>query len=103
MSLIIPILRRFSNILHPDAEFLVFGVVTEYCVRCAARGLLSRRRRVSIVRDAVEHLNSAAGSKAIDELTAAGAEVISIAEAVTRLNAKKNRNPETALFVNPEK
>jgi hypothetical protein len=39
-------------------------------------------------------LNSAAGSKTIDELTAAGAELISTAEAVTRLNAKKSDNPE---------
>ena len=86
-----------------DAEFLVFGVVTEYCVRCAASGLLNRGRRVYIISDAIEHLNSAAGSKTIDELTAAGAELISTAEAVTRLNAKKRDNPEAALFADPDK
>ena len=98
-----PHTEKILEYLPLDAEFLVFGVVTEYCVRCAARGLLSRGRRVSVIRDAVEHLNPAAGSKTIDELIAAGAELISTAEAVTRLNAKKNGNPETALFVNPEK
>ena len=79
-----------------DAEFLVFGVVTEYCVRCAASGLLNRGRRVYIISDAIEHLNSAAGSKTIDELTAAGAELISTDEAVTLLNAKKSDNPEAS-------
>jgi nicotinamidase/pyrazinamidase len=86
-----------------DAQFLVFGVVTEYCVRCAASGLLNRGRRVSVIRDAIEHLNPAAGLKTINELTAAGAELISTAEAVTRLNAKKRDNPETALFADPDK
>jgi nicotinamidase/pyrazinamidase len=71
-----------------DAEFFVFGVVTEYCVRCAASGLLNRGRRVYIISDAIEHLNSAAGLKTINELTAAGAELISTDEAVTLLNAK---------------
>jgi len=78
-----------------DAEFLVFGVVTEYCVRCAASGLLNRGRRVYIISDAIEHLNSAAGSQTIDELTAAGAELISTDEAVTLLNAKSGDNPES--------
>ena len=78
-----------------DAEFLVFGVVTEHCVRCAASGLLNRGRRVYIISDAIEHLNSAAGSKTIDELTAAGAELISTDEAVTLLTAKSGDNPES--------
>jgi nicotinamidase/pyrazinamidase len=98
-----PHTEKILEYLPPNAEFLVFGVVTEYCVRCAARGLLSRGRRVSVIRDAIEHLDPAAGSKTIDELTAAGALLISTAEAVTRLNAKKKHNPETALFADPDK
>jgi nicotinamidase/pyrazinamidase len=98
-----PHTEKILEYLPLNAEFLVFGVVTEYCVRCAASGLLIRGRRVSVIRDAVEHLNPAAGSKTIDELIAGGAELISTAEAVTRLNAKRNCNPETALFANPDK
>ena len=98
-----PHTEKILEYLPLDAEFLVFGVVTEYCVRCAARGLLRRGRRVSVIRDAIEHLDPAAGSKTIDELTAAGAKLISTAEAVTRLNAKKKHNPETALFADPDK
>ena len=43
--------------LPRDAEFIVFGVVTEYCVRFAAKGLLERGRRVAVVRDAIETLD----------------------------------------------
>jgi len=72
-----------------DGEFLVFGVVTEYCVRCAAKGLLMRGRRVSLITDAIEQLDPAAGSKAIAELTAAGAELITTTAALTRLKDGK--------------
>ena len=98
-----PHTEKILEYLPLDAEFLVFGVVTEYCVRCAASGLLNRGRRVYIISDAIEHLNSAAGSKTIDELTAAGAELISTDEAVTLLNATNGDNPETALFADPDK
>ena len=33
--------------LDPKVEFVVFGVVTEYCVNFAAKGLLERGRRVA--------------------------------------------------------
>ena len=48
--------------LGPNVEFVVFGVVTEFCVRFAAKGLLERGRRVSVVRDAIETLNSEDGN-----------------------------------------
>src|ERR1700740_1081764 len=35
-------------------EFLLFGVVTEHCVRYATEGLLRRGHRVSIVTDAIQ-------------------------------------------------
>ena len=53
------------NRLGPHVEFVVFGVVTEFCVRFAAKGLLERGRRVSVVRDAIETLNSEDGTRAI--------------------------------------
>src|SRR5207245_7839001 len=43
--------------LDRNAEFIVFGVVTEYCVRFAAKGLLERKRKVSVVSDAIETLS----------------------------------------------
>jgi nicotinamidase/pyrazinamidase len=77
------ILERIS----PDAEFLVFGVVTEYCVSCAAKGLLERGRRVFVITDAIEHLDPVAGSKTLDELTAGGAKLITTPEALGRLES----------------
>ena len=51
--------------LGPEPEFVVFGVVTEYCVRFAAKGLLERGRRVSVVEDAIETLKPEDGARAI--------------------------------------
>jgi len=71
------LLRRLG---HP--EFIVFGVVTEYCVNFAAKGLLQRGHRVSIVEDAIETLDADAGRKAVDELQKLGAKVINTADAL---------------------
>jgi nicotinamidase/pyrazinamidase len=72
--------------LGPDVEFVVFGVVTEYCVGLAAKGLLNRGRRVAVVRDAIETLNSEDGNRTIAELQALGATFITTEQALTRLN-----------------
>ncbi|MGO9085316.1 MAG: cysteine hydrolase family protein [Candidatus Sulfotelmatobacter sp.] len=63
------LVRRLGN----QAEFIVFGVVTEYCVSFAAKGLLERGRRVAVVRDAIETLNPEDGRKTIAELERLGA------------------------------
>ena len=73
----------------PNVEFVVFGVVTEFCVRFAAKGLLERGRRVSVVRDAIETLNSEDGKRAVAELQALGATFITTEQALTRLDAAK--------------
>jgi nicotinamidase/pyrazinamidase len=54
--------------LPKDAEFVVFGVATEYCVALAARGLRKRDRKVSVVKDAIATLKAQDGKKAIAEL-----------------------------------
>jgi nicotinamidase/pyrazinamidase len=71
--------------LGPDAEFVVFGVVTEYCVGFAARGLLERGRRVFVVRDAIETLNSEDGKRTVAELESLGARFITTEEALRLL------------------
>jgi nicotinamidase/pyrazinamidase len=65
--------------LPTDAEFVVFGVVTEYCVSCAVKGLLQRKRRVAVVRDAVETLASDVGDKTLNDLQNLGATLITTA------------------------
>ncbi len=73
--------------LGPNVEFVVFGVVTEFCVLFAAKGLLERGRRVSVVRDAIETLNSEDGKRAVTELQALGAKFITTDQALTLLDA----------------
>src|SRR5262249_41083864 len=95
------ILKRVASFTDADAEFFVFGVVTEYCVRLAARGLLDRGRSVWLIADAIETLKSADGDKAIDELTARGAKLTNTDDALAKLDAsliaeraaKKSRRP----------
>ncbi len=62
--------------LPSDAEFVVFGVVTEYCVGLAAKGLLQRGRRVAFVRDAIETLAPASGNETLKELQDLGAKLV---------------------------
>src|SRR6202142_1114737 len=67
--------------LGDDKEFVVFGVVTEYCVGLAAKGLLARRRRVSVVKDAIETLKAEDGALAVAELQSLGAKFITTDQA----------------------
>lgn len=77
------LLARVASAYEPaEPEFVVFGVVTEYCVRCAAAGLLERGRRVAVVTDAIETLDPAAGRRTLDELAARGARRITTREAL---------------------
>ena len=76
------LLQRFGD----DIEFVVFGVVTEYCVRFAAKGLLDRGRRVSVVQDAIETLNAENGQRAVSELQDLGARFLSTSEALALLD-----------------
>ena len=71
--------------LGTQPEFIVFGVVTEYCVSFAAKGLLERGRRVAVVRDAIETLKHQDGQKTIEELTRLGARLITTDQALSAL------------------
>jgi len=71
--------------LGSQAEFVVFGVVTEYCVSFAAKGLLERGRRVAVVQDAIETLKQEDGKKAIAELERLGARMTTADQALKAL------------------
>jgi nicotinamidase/pyrazinamidase len=74
--------------LGSKAEFVVFGVVTEYCVGFAVKGLIERGRRVAVVRDAIETLKPEDGRRAIADFERLGARLTSTEETV---NAIENR------------
>jgi len=68
-----------------EAEFVVFGVVTEYCVSFAVKGLLDRGRRVAVVQDAIETLKKEEGDKTLAEFRRLGARVTTTDEALAAL------------------
>jgi nicotinamidase/pyrazinamidase len=57
----------------------VYGVVTEICVRHAARGLLATGKPVTILEDAVECLTAAGSHQALEELRSLGVTVGTVA------------------------
>ncbi len=69
----------FSN-LHLDSilehlnadRYVVYGVVTEICVKLAAFGLLQTGKRVEIVTDAIRSLKDDDGARTLAEFQAAG-------------------------------
>jgi nicotinamidase/pyrazinamidase len=76
--------------LPKDAHFVVFGVVTEYCVRLAAKGLLERGHQVSVVKDVIETLKREDGDRTLAELQLLGAKFISTGEALKLAATSQN-------------
>ena len=73
--------------LGDHAQFVVFGVVTEYCVSFAAKGLLERGRRVAVVQDAIETLQPEEGRRKLAELARLGATLTTTDQALSALGS----------------
>ncbi|HEX4135940.1 MAG TPA: isochorismatase family protein [Bryobacteraceae bacterium] len=58
-------------------ECFVYGVFTEYCVKCAIMGLLKIGREVSLVTEATAHLSPSEGERVVAHFVAAGGHCIS--------------------------
>ena len=80
------LLERLASFTKKDAEFVVFGVVTEYCVQCAAKGLLDRGKRVALVTDAVQTLDPAKGKQTLDELAGRSARLVTTDQVLALLS-----------------
>jgi nicotinamidase/pyrazinamidase len=87
-----PATEKLLTRLPTDCEFILFGVVTELCVRFAARGLLDRRQRVAIVTDAIEALDAKEGKDALNELALRGARLMTTSEALALIERSSNRS-----------
>jgi nicotinamidase/pyrazinamidase len=74
-----PQLPGFLQSLGAD-RFVVYGVVTEICVKCAVSGLLRTGKRVELVTDAVRHLNEDEAQQTMRELEKAGGALTTTAE-----------------------
>lgn len=83
------VIERLKKFTDDNAEFVVFGVVTEYCVRCVAKGLLERGRRVSLVEDAIKTLKAEDGKSALAEMNSLGARMTTTREAIDSLGVSK--------------
>jgi nicotinamidase/pyrazinamidase len=61
-------------------RYVVYGVVTEYCVRFAALALLATGKPVVLVTDAIQTLSRAASERTIGEFTGRGGKLATVAE-----------------------
>ena len=61
-------------------RYVVYGVVTEYCVRCALMGLLGTGARVEMVEDGVMALSEGDGRRTVAEFVSAGGVLTTVAE-----------------------
>lgn len=77
-----PNLPPLLDFLGAD-RYVVYGVVTEICVRCAALGLLGLGGHVQLVTDAVKNFNAEREREFIEEFQARGGRLTNIA-AVTQ-------------------
>lgn len=57
-------------------RYVVFGVATEYCVRADVLALRERNRPVALVVDAIKAISEEDGRKALDEMAAAGVDLV---------------------------
>ncbi|MFN0172364.1 MAG: cysteine hydrolase family protein [Bryobacteraceae bacterium] len=74
-----PNLPALLDSLHA-AEFVVYGVVTEYCVRFAALGLLATGRPVTLVTDAMRSLSDAASDTTLREFVSGGGRLATVSQ-----------------------
>jgi nicotinamidase/pyrazinamidase len=66
-------------------RYVVYGVVTEICVRCAAFGLLKTGKAVEVVTDAVKALDEQAANEMFRQFTAAGGRLTNAAAVLAAL------------------
>jgi len=61
-------------------RYVVYGVATDYCVRCALTGLLRTGKPVTLVTDAIAAVNPEAGADAVAGFIAAGGTLSTVRE-----------------------
>ena len=74
-----PNIDSLLKALNADT-YVVYGVVTEYCVQHAAFGLLNTGKPVQLVTDAIRSLNEAKSKEVIDRFQAQGGELTTVKE-----------------------
>jgi len=72
-----PNLRPLLDRLKPE-RYVVYGVATELCVRCAVFGLLSTGAEVELVTDGIKSLNAAAAPKMLERFETEGGRLVTV-------------------------
>jgi nicotinamidase/pyrazinamidase len=78
-----PNLPRLLEALAAD-EYVVYGVVTEYCVKHAALGLLETGKPVTLVTDAIRSLSAADAETILQAFTTAGGKLATSSKLLPR-------------------
>jgi len=73
--------RSLLDRLQAD-RYVVYGVATDYCVRCAALGLLATGNPVSVVTDAIAAVNPNDGAAMLREFTSRGGALTNVGDVV---------------------
>lgn len=63
-------------------KYIVYGIATEYCVKIVVMGLLKRGKKTAVVTDAIKAIDRTAGKTALDEMAAAGAQLVTIKDII---------------------
>lgn len=76
--------------LGPLREIILYGVVTEICVACAARGLIRRGYQLRVVTDAIRHLDQAKAQTFLSEIRESGSSLVSAGELLPMLERRQD-------------
>jgi nicotinamidase/pyrazinamidase len=71
-------------------EIVLYGVVTELCVACAARELIRRGYQLRVVGDAIRHLDQTKAQNFLSEVSESGSRLVSTAELLTELERRRD-------------
>lgn len=63
-------------------KYVVYGIATEYCVKIVVMGLLKRGKKTAVVTDVIKAIDKTAGKTALDEMAAAGAQLVTIKDII---------------------
>ncbi len=65
--------RIVEHYSQGDPTFVVYGVATDYCVKCAVEGLLERGKKVALVVDAIRAVDPSSEANLLTEFARRGA------------------------------
>jgi nicotinamidase/pyrazinamidase len=88
--------QQYDVFSNPDADrivehyakgnptFVVYGVATDYCVKCAVEGMLKRGRKVALVADAIRAVDASSEADLLTKFVQQGA-LLTVTDVITQL------------------